>query len=102
MKLQFSLATLLVCMTVLAAVIAVCATIKVPPPEFEMITFDSGYSRLVPVVGLHPRPPTLLEISQRAAWATPLSLIVMATTILTVRRLKSFRRIMRLKRIWTD
>ncbi len=91
MKLQFSLATLLVCMTVLAVVLALCTTIMVPPPKFETVIFESGRSKTVPVVGLSPHRPNFSEVCQRAAWAAPLSLIVTAITILAIRRLKSRR-----------
>jgi hypothetical protein len=68
MKLQFSLATLLVCMTVLAADLAACKAIKVAVTYTEC------------------REPTGLEVAQRFAWSAPLPL---AATYCLIRRLKS-------------
>ena len=70
MKLQFSLATLLVCMTVLAVDLAACKAIKV----------QESYTDY--------REPTGLEIAQRFAWTAPLPL---AATYCLIRRLKSRR-----------
>jgi hypothetical protein len=91
MKLQISLVTLLVCMTVLAVVLALCTTIMVPAPKFETVIFESGRSKTVPVQGLSPHRPNFSDVCQRAEWAAPLSLFVTATTILAIRRLKSRR-----------
>jgi hypothetical protein len=92
MKLQFSLATLLVCTTVLAVVCA--AAVSVPVHETEIRPVLHLY--LVP--GPHPtdmiethRPPTASEIATRLAWAGPLSIAATLVALLFIRRLKSRR-----------
>jgi hypothetical protein len=98
MKLQFSLATLLVCMTVLAIVLEV--SIREPVYEFESIQPDvrlvSGKHyppRFVP----HPlatfwvHDPGIGDVLFRVAWAGPIAIAVTLGALWAVRRLKSRR-----------
>jgi hypothetical protein len=73
MKLQFSLATLLVCVTVLAVVFAVAIRLGV---------YESDLSKAVrfsPTVSRYPylyRPPNATEIAIRLAWSAPLAILL--------------------------
>jgi hypothetical protein len=91
MKLQFSLATLLVCVTVLAIVAFFAGAVKVEEPGQ---VWDLRISATDAVKSFHraySRSPTANEIIARSAiWGTP---AVIATLVLlwTIRRLKSRR-----------
>ncbi len=87
MKLQFSLATLLVCLTVLAVVCGVAAVLPVyfttrvtnfSVPEAPTMTTDS-------------RSPSATDIAWRLAWAGPIAIAATLATLWTIRRLKSRR-----------
>ena len=79
MKLQFSLATLMVCLTVLAVVCALAATIPVSE--------DHGVTHVEYFEG----PPSLAEMAQRfATWGLP-SIATTLATLWAIRRLKSRR-----------
>ena len=82
MKLQFSLATLLVCMTVLAVVTAICAMKPI------VVVEDKPISAVAEPI---QRPPSLSETAGRmAAWG-PLSMAVTLAALWAIRRLKSRR-----------
>ena len=99
MRFQFSLATLLVCMTVLAVVCALAVAVPVrqsfyfPDTENEGGPLPIGFFRqpIKTIEYIYPRPPTAIDISWRVAvWGTP---AVAATlgTLWAIRRLKSRR-----------
>jgi len=73
MKLQFSLATLLVCTTVLAVVCAIAMRIGVYEADLSKAV------RLSPTVSRYPylyRPPNATEIATRLAWSAPLAILL--------------------------
>jgi hypothetical protein len=86
MKLQFSLATLLVCVTVLGVVCALCVQLPVHKSVsgetyfFVKAVYDRGEISL---------PPTNREIAWRLAWSAPLSIVGTLAGLWIVRRLKS-------------
>src|SRR5262245_30179473 len=69
MRLQFSLATLLVCITVLAVVCAVC--VKVTVRDFGPTHIGTYGAQMYNVID---RPPTASEIAQRLALWGPASI----------------------------
>ena len=81
MKLQFSLATLLVCVTVLAVVAAVAAKVPVQASGLEISWYDGTYDR----------PPNAAELASRLAWSWPLALAATLGVLWAIRRLKSRR-----------
>jgi hypothetical protein len=85
MKLQFSLATLLVCMTVLAVVCAACALV----PVYFCIDSTRGFGKQYTTSISFP--PTLLTFAQRLAWSVPLALAATFGVLWAIRRLKSRR-----------
>jgi hypothetical protein len=91
MKLQFSLATLLVCMTVLAVVAAICALVKVHQDAVidenhvgQTATFDEVSPEII-------RLPNGTEFASRIFLWGPISVAVPLTALWTIRRLKSGR-----------
>jgi ABC-type Fe3+ transport system permease subunit len=87
MKLQFSLATLLVCMTVLVIVAAVAVAVRVQEPALLQFFRNDGFE-WQPFVECSP---TNLEIALRMlGWGTP-GLVVTVGLLWLVRRLKSRR-----------
>ena len=89
MKLQFSLATLLVCMTVLAIVCTVCAKINVVEqvePELGTLRF-----RLRNAVVTVVRQPTASEAAWRVALWGPPAVVGTLAIFWAIRRLKSRR-----------
>ena len=82
MKLQFSLATLLICMTVLAVVCAISIKIPAINMVIDPDPFSSGF---VPF----SRPPTLSEIAIRLAVWGPTTIAATLGVLWTFRRLKS-------------
>ena len=109
MKMQFSLATLLVCITVLASV-SVIATRpvheehwKMPPPVTTHV-FLTGPDGVV-IDDTYPEPkvdwnslkftvtraPTWSEMARRLAWVGPLAIALLVTVLWATRRLKSRR-----------
>ena len=89
MKLQFSLATLLVCTTVLAVVFATCAT--VPVHEHVVVSptgppFDAVFGEFD-----WQRTPGLDEVLQRSILFGTLAVLMMLTALWAIRRLKSRR-----------
>jgi hypothetical protein len=92
MKLQFSLATLLVCMTVLSGVCA--AAVALPVREAAIVATDVSCSGPRPpqlTIMVMSRQPTTSEIAIRIAWVAPLTLAATFGGLWTIRRLK-FRR----------
>ena len=90
MKLQFSLATLLVCVTVLAVVCCIAAVI--PVHEFAVTSpsgppFDSAFG---PIVNLRRRPE-LSEVIQRATMFGLPAVGIAIVALWLIRRLKSRR-----------
>ena len=82
MKLQFSLAMLLVCVTVLAVVAAICSQVKVFIQDPFATTYSdfSGYWQ-----------PSWKTIAGRLIWSEPLALAATLVTLGAIRRLKSPR-----------
>jgi hypothetical protein len=90
MKLQFSLATLLVCMTVLALVCCIAAVI---PVHESVVTSPSGppfESAFGPIVNLRRRPE-LSEVIQRATMFSLPAVGIAMVALWSIRRLKSRR-----------
>ena len=87
MKFQFSLATLLICMTVLAVVCAICVKVDVveqvaPQPGTLRAKFKNAMQTVV-------RHPTAPEVAWRMAmWGTPAIAATLAV-LWIVRRVKS-------------
>ena len=89
MKLQFSLATLLVCVTVLAVVCAVSAAIPIHERR-EIATSTPRYGTTEGLINLYRRPTTG-EIALRIGlWGTP-AIAATLGVLWAVRRLKSRR-----------
>ena len=86
MKLQFSLATLLVCMTVLAVVCCMCAKMQV---HLDVDTVETINGKTYPLRYTDNRPPTENEFVLRLMWAAPLSIAATLGTLWAIRRLKS-------------
>ncbi len=84
MKLQFSLATLLVCVTVLAVTFAICKQVPVfiKDPFGPPLT-NTDYSQYF--------PPSMETIAWRFAWAGPLAIAGTLAVLWAIRRLKSRR-----------
>jgi hypothetical protein len=102
MKLQFSLATLLVCMTVPAVVCCVSINLPVYTQRTTMtsiVFYKDGkpdYGNQInstPETVTESLPPTEPEIVRRIAWAAPLSIAVTLATLWLMCRLKSRREI---------
>jgi hypothetical protein len=99
MKLQFSLATLLVCVSVLAVACMICANKPVHDVEtwhrsFMATKMDlSGTQIPVSIDDTieYTRKPTINELALRLAWVAPLSIATTLGTLLAIRRLKSRR-----------
>ncbi len=91
MKLQFSLATILICIAVLAVVCAICVQIPVTE-EFDAPPLPGAPQSSHPAFSIiDERPPTLLETGQRLAIWWPSSIAAIFTARWAVGRLK-FRR----------
>ena len=90
MKLQFSLATLLVCVTVLGLVCALAAVV----PVYERVPYGYGsYTRdsaNLPTID-RIRLPSASERVRRIGFWVPASAIIMLGVLWTIRRLKSRR-----------
>jgi hypothetical protein len=87
MKLQFSLATLLICMTVLAVVAAICSRVLItetllPNPFQTPNPFE-------PDGPLISRPPTVGEIALRMSLWGPASIVVSLGALWVVRRFRT-------------
>jgi hypothetical protein len=88
MKLQFSLATLLVCMTVLAVV---CASAVIDPVYERTILRSHGGMNDVPSVQEVGHLPNPSEIAWRLAISVPLSMAITLAVLWLIRQLKSRR-----------
>jgi hypothetical protein len=96
MKLQFSLATLLVCMTVLAVVIAIAVAMPVYQVEssYDASEMRGGTPVLVRrTIAYEVRKPTAEDIILRLMWAAPSSIAATLGVRWAIRRLKSRRHI---------
>jgi hypothetical protein len=96
MKLQFSLATLLVCMTVLAVVTSLAIGLKVHEPTVETITkvVGEGNNRLfikTPKQSTILRAATGPEAAWRLALWGPVAITAVLVMLWAIRRLKSRR-----------
>jgi hypothetical protein len=82
---RFSLATLLICITVLAVVCA--AAIEIPVRQIVLIDFlgAGGVGRAEHV---RYEPPTASEFALRLAWAGPLSIAAALAALRMIRRLR--------------
>jgi hypothetical protein len=85
MKLQFSLATLLVCMTVLAVV---CASAAMIPVHVQTAVSWNGNWPHVDQINHSPNPS---EVARRLAIGSPLALAATLAILWAIRRLKSRR-----------
>ena len=87
MKLQFSLATLLVCMTI--AAILICACVRWPVTDIDNLRLDSWQSgKPYPIIS---RTPTVSEVAMRLAWTVPPAIATTIAVMWLFRRLKSRR-----------
>ena len=95
MRFQFSLATLLVCTTVLAVVATACTRLLVADSQIVQTSrgLDLGFLSIAPTVENRnfTRPPVASEAALRMAWAGPLSIAVTLGVLWAIRRLKSRR-----------
>jgi ABC-type Fe3+ transport system permease subunit len=87
MKLQFSLATLLVCVTVLAVVTAISTTI----PVHQIVHTYATDEWSMQLSGEFDRQPFVSEITFRVAWGGPLAVAATLAILWAIRRLKSRR-----------
>jgi hypothetical protein len=83
MRFQFSLATLLVCMTVLAVVIAICAAI----PVTDFVNTEDPFALAMEI----HRSPTLGEMAFRVSTWGVLAIANTIAALWTISRLKSGR-----------
>ena len=90
MRFQFSLATLLVCMTVLAVVSAICAMVQIPKTTITKVE-KTAFAEWQETSVVDSRRPNPVEIGQRLAWADPPAIAATLGVLWTVRRLKSRR-----------
>jgi hypothetical protein len=94
MKLQFSLATLLVCMTVLAVVCTIAISVPVHEKEFGITPPPPAGSPRGPYVWIElpeTHPPTASAIASRLALWGPPAVAATLGVLWTIRRLKSRR-----------
>jgi hypothetical protein len=90
MRFQFSLATLLICTTVLAVVSAWCVQL---PVREERIIEIASHLFPEPIHVVRSRRPTAQEIARRLAIWGPISVVGTLAGLWIVRRLKSRREI---------
>jgi hypothetical protein len=97
MRFQFSLATLLVCMTVLAVVVAACTRLPVAETQRVQVGrgLDWGFISIAPTWETREvtRSPGASEAALRIAWSGPLAVAATLATLWTIRRVKSRREI---------
>jgi hypothetical protein len=95
MKLQFSLATLLVCMTVLAVVCAAAVSMPVREPLLHWDQLDAGtkiISTDPPGPSIIERPPNFADTAIRLAiWGAP-AIATTLSALWAIRLLKSRRK----------
>ena len=88
MKLQFSLATLLVCVTVLAVVCSIAGRIKVHQPAVTRSIVVSGSNISGTFRPARDRPPITSEVAERVAlWGIP-SIATTLAILWLIRRLR--------------
>jgi hypothetical protein len=85
MKLRFSLATLLICVTVLAIVAAICAQVPVTEPPRLVWGLFSGDM----ILADSARPPTIGEIVLRLGLWGPVSVAAVLFVLWRVRHLRT-------------
>ena len=90
MKLQFSLATLLIGLTVLAVVIAISAKIPVWL-SVHRVTYENGLYTSYADMVLVPKSPKLNDILWRSAFFGMPAIVASLGVLWAVRRLKSRR-----------
>ena len=90
MRFQFSLATLLVCMTVLAVVSAISAKMPVWL-SVHRVTYENGLNTTYADMVLVPKSPKLNDILWRSAFFGMPAIVASLGVLWTIRRLK-FRR----------
>src|SRR5262249_30243724 len=93
MKLQFSLATLLVCITVQAVVAAICAQIRVTDTseiirQLRLAPSGTRFTQFDVPIELVRRPPTIGEIALRLGFWGPVSAVATLSVVWIVRRLR--------------
>ena len=85
MKLQFSLATLLVCMAIAGIVVRICFSIPVNQAvnsSYTVAVFEGNPKQYrVHIRNIH-RLPNLVDASLRMAWAEPLAIAATLTAAL--------------------
>jgi hypothetical protein len=92
MKLQFSLATMLVCVTVLAVVCVLAIRLKVHQPEMPTGVYSlSGQSAEELVIPANDHSPAPSEAAKRLALWGPLSVAATLGALWAIRRVKSHR-----------
>jgi hypothetical protein len=96
MKLQFSLATLLVCVTISAVLCTILAAIPACDsiglvPQSVALTQGSMNFEFFTHQSFNWHKATAAEIALRLAWAAPLSLAATLAILWAIRRLKSRR-----------
>ena len=84
MKLQFSLATLLVCVTVLAVVCGIAAFVPINSEDVYIPRLPPNASEVILVA---PSPKSAVDIIGRVAVGCPLSLAATLTALWLIRRL---------------
>lgn len=90
MKLQFSLATLLVCVTVQAMVAAACTRLPVADSQRVQTSrgLDWGFLSIALTWEIRDftRPPIASEAAVRMAWAGPLAVAITLSALWLIRR----------------
>jgi len=95
MKLQFSLRTLLICVTVLAVDSALCMRLDEVRTGLRCETTYTANTISTAMREVRvPRPPTTSEIAIRFAWSAPLSIAATLSALWLVRRLRRRFRMM--------
>jgi hypothetical protein len=91
MKLQFSLATLLVCVTVFSVVAVICATRSVPEYDDPIVSLPGGGIMFLHREPVRWRQPSGWVIWNRLITWEPPIILAMLGIFWSVRRLKSRR-----------
>jgi hypothetical protein len=99
MKLQFSLATLLVCTAIVAVACMICVNVAVHDVEITrrniVLTMLDRAGTQIPYfiddIIEFTRPPTTKELALRLAWVAPLSIAATLVALWAVRRRNSRR-----------
>ena len=89
MKLQFSLATLLVCTALIA--VATTASLRVPVSRIISQHEDSAKPAIIRSIVYEIQAPGAVDVAWRLAWSIPSAILLATTLSWTIRRLKSRR-----------